>query len=244
LNIGQAGIDTWYADELLARVCNETGAAANEVSYAFDVLEEHGWLEREDNLVWVKGHIADDPHMRSGNPKHRLSVQRHLAGLPRCGMVKRFCHAHPDWIPIDEATVMGLEWVFEGYAEASEITRKKTKAKQITTHDFDTSDASGSRYAFMGAMRTVWASAYGGSIPPGSAKRLEPLVREHGEEEVARRFANYCGATNARYSSVPRFVSTFGAWGSPPVRVDDSSVIGVGGVPSAEELEAIGIRIR
>lgn len=245
MNVGQAGITTWYPDELLARVSNETGASPDDVAQALDLLEEHGWIEREDNLLWVKGHITDDPHMRSGNPKHRVSIQRHVAGLPRCGMVMRFCLEHPDWIPIDEAHAMGIEWVFNVNQEASPNRSRKTSTTPTADEDpTDTASRSEPRYAFMGELKRVWLETYGGAIPAGSAKRLEPLVKLHGVAEVARRFRIYCSATQAPYASVPRFASTFGAWAKPPASESDSRLVGVGGVPTAEELESAGIRIR
>lgn len=73
------------------------------------------------------------------------------------------------------------------------------------------------RFAFMSIIRPVWFGCYGGDIPPGSAKLLEPLVREHGVEEVARRLKVYCEATEAPFASIYKFVSTFGSWGASPV---------------------------
>jgi hypothetical protein len=69
-------------------------------------------------------------------------------------------------------------------------------------------------YAFMGELRPVWETAYGGPIPPGTAKRLKPLVDRHGAQEVATRLAHYLAATDARFASIPRFISTYGTWGS------------------------------
>ncbi len=114
MNIGAVGIDTWYPEELSARLCSESGAAPDKVALALDVLEHGGWIEREDNIIWVKGHITHDPHLVPANPKHRKSVQRHLAGLPRIGLVRRFVEAHPEWCPPAEMAVMGMSWVSDG----------------------------------------------------------------------------------------------------------------------------------
>jgi hypothetical protein len=69
-------------------------------------------------------------------------------------------------------------------------------------------------YAFMGEMCPVWQTAYGGPIPPGTAKRLKPLVDQFGSQEVATRLANYLATTDAQFASIPRFVSTYGHWNS------------------------------
>lgn len=245
LNIGLTGIATWYPDELLARVTSESGASAEDVAYALDLLEEHGWIEREDNVVWVKGQLEHDPHLSSSNSKHRSSVQQHVAGLPRIGIVLRFCSEHRDWIPMEEAIAMGIDWVLDGNLGATTNRNRKTKRIPKAKANQDGPGLrSESRYAFMGEMRGVWLEAYGGAIPAGSPKRLEPLVKLHGVDEVARRFRIYTSSTQAAYASVPRFVSTFGAWGQPSGSGSDSRILGVGGVPTAEELESAGIRIR
>jgi hypothetical protein len=57
-----------------------------------------------------------------------------------------------------------------------------------------------SRYAFMGELRPVWRNAYGGEIPEGSARTLEPLVKKHGVELVATRLANYLAKTDAQFA--------------------------------------------
>lgn len=96
-------------------------------------------------------------------------------------------------------------------------------------------------YAFMAEMRSVWHSAYGGDIPPGTAKRLKPLVDQHGSVEVATRLAHYLAATDPQFASVPRFVSTFGAWDKP---AGGDRLVGVGRDPTPEELAAAGIYLR
>lgn len=96
-------------------------------------------------------------------------------------------------------------------------------------------------FAFMAELRPVWREIYGGDLPPGSAKRLKPLVGEHGVEEVARRLRIYCQSTPAPFASVPKFASTFGNWDKPAQNGD--RLIGVGGDPTPEELASVGIRL-
>lgn len=74
------------------------------------------------------------------------------------------------------------------------------------------------RYAFMGEVRPVWRNAYGGEIPEGSARTLEPLVNKHGVQLVALRLANYVGKTPAQYASIPKFKATFGTWDTPAAK--------------------------
>lgn len=94
--------------------------------------------------------------------------------------------------------------------------QKPTPSSSSSTSKLKTPDAAAPEriYAFMGEMRPVWQTAYGGAIPPGAAKRLKPLVDQFGAEEVAMRLAHYLASTDAQYASIPRFVSTYGTWGS------------------------------
>lgn len=114
MNFNFTGIDTWYPDELRARIANESGASEEDVETSFDVLERTGWMKREDNVVWLVGHINHDPHMKPSDPKHRKAAQRVLAGLPRSAIVEGYLKAHPEWFPKPERSPMGLAWAFEG----------------------------------------------------------------------------------------------------------------------------------
>lgn len=125
MNSSAVGLDTWYQDELLARLSSESGASTDQVDESLTFLDSNGWTEREDNIVWVKGHITHDPHLNPANPKHRKSVQRHIAGLPRIPIVMRFCFENKVWIPKGEATAMGISWVFDGYREPMPIRSRK-----------------------------------------------------------------------------------------------------------------------
>lgn len=126
MNTSAAGIDIWYPDELVARVSSESGATPDQVRLTLDILEHENWIGREENLVWVVGHITHDPHLTPLDAKHRKSTQRHLAGLPRLGLVRAFIKAHPDWFPKQESASMGLGWAFEG---PSKGVRSKKKIK-------------------------------------------------------------------------------------------------------------------
>ena len=93
--------------------------------------------------------------------------------------------------------------------------QKVTPSSSSSTSETTTHVPAERIYAFMGEMRPVWVTAYGGEIPPGTAKRLKPLVDRHGAPEVATRLAHYLAATDAQFASIPRFVSTFGSWDKP-----------------------------
>jgi hypothetical protein len=131
LNVGASGIDVQYPDALVAMLSAQTGCGPDDVRAALDELEEHGWLRREANVVWLVGHLANDPNIKSSDPKHRKGVQRHVSGLPRLAIVRAFVAAHPDFFPPSEGPSMGLAWAFEGPSKQEEGRRERKKG--VTT---------------------------------------------------------------------------------------------------------------
>ena len=99
LNLGPSGIDVFYPAALLHQLAAQAGAPTDAVSDALDTLEQEGWIKREANVIWIVGQLDNDPHVNSSDTKHRKSVARHLAGLPRIPIVKEFIAAHPDMYP-------------------------------------------------------------------------------------------------------------------------------------------------
>lgn len=57
-------------------------------------------------------------------------------------------------------------------------------------------------------MNAAWTL---GTLPPGSATLLQPVVAAVGEEEAAERMANYCAQTDPRYATVRDFVTKHAA---------------------------------
>lgn len=113
-NVAQWGIIVSYPGEATARIANQSGYPAATVDAAFTELEETGWIQRNDNVLWVKDHLSEDPHLSPLNPKHRLALLRHLAGLPKLSIVKDFAEHYELWVPIEEAMPMGMSWVWNG----------------------------------------------------------------------------------------------------------------------------------
>lgn len=107
---GAAGIDVLYHAEILARLTVETGWSAETVIADLDTLEAAGWIRREDNIVWVVGHLTYDPHARAHEPKKRIGIQRHVAALPRRPIVKAYIAQHAVWFPPAECEAEGLGW--------------------------------------------------------------------------------------------------------------------------------------
>ncbi len=124
MNLSGVGIDVWYTEELVSRLAEESGYTTDQVRLSLDILEHEGWVKREDNVIWAVGQLAFDPHMKPADPKHRKSVQRHVAGLPRMGLVRQFVEAHPDFFPASEGHSMGLGWAFDAPSRKSRRPKK------------------------------------------------------------------------------------------------------------------------
>lgn len=253
MNIGAVGIDTWYPDELISRLTSESGATVDQVNLTLEILAHAGWIEREDNVIWVKQHLHFDPHLVPSNPKHRKSVQRHVAGMPRLGIIRRFVAENAEWFPQKEAIAMGMEWVSNGEAKRTR-TPSGTPKKVSHTHsdqekekedekDSDKPPASGeavSPFAFMGRINAIHREFYGGEPPKGTATALAPLVAALGVDDLEARFRVYCQQTQAAFLNIPKFARTWKAYSAEPTT---PKLIGVGGEPTPEELASIGIRL-
>ena len=102
MSLGPSGIEMHYPEALVHNISARTGADPDDVRSSLGVLEEHGWIVREGNVIWIAGQLKHDPGLKAENPKHRASIQRHVAGLPRLRIVRSFIDAHPEFFPPDE----------------------------------------------------------------------------------------------------------------------------------------------
>lgn len=134
MNTGMAGIETWYHDEMVARVSSETGASAMQVCAAFNTLENAGWIKREDNVLWLVDHLTYDPHALVTNSKHRKSVQRHVAGMPHMAIVRAFIEHHAGWFPVAECEAAGIRLdsypITESISEPNRVSDKEPIPKK------------------------------------------------------------------------------------------------------------------
>jgi hypothetical protein len=97
LNMGPTGIEVHYRGALAHQVAAQTGVPAEAVTAAMDELEAGDWIRQEGNILWVVGQLDHDPHLKDNDQKHRKSVVKHVAGLPRLAIVRRFIEEHPQW---------------------------------------------------------------------------------------------------------------------------------------------------
>jgi hypothetical protein len=127
INLGPAGIEVHYPRALAEQLAQQTGAgSATAVAAALDTLERDGWIQREGNVIWIVRQLEFEPNMKPADAKHRKSIQRHVAGLPRLTIVARFIAAYPDWFPAEEFTPpKGLTRACEGPSKAPATTEDR-----------------------------------------------------------------------------------------------------------------------
>lgn len=128
MNVSPSGIDVWYPDELVVRLSAESGCTADQVRLTLDILEHERWIRRDDNIIWVVGHLTHDPHLSALDPKHRKGIQRAVAGLPHSDLVKQFVCEYSEWFPVAEAQIMGLGWALQGPRKG--LRRGKTNSRR------------------------------------------------------------------------------------------------------------------
>ena len=84
---------------------------------------------------------------------------------------------------------------------------------------------------WMGLVRPAWTL---GTLPPGAATQLEPVVAAIGAEETAARIRRYCEETDPQYASLRSFVTKHAAY------ADVSAVDPATGLPNAAGMRALG----
>lgn len=104
LSTGPSGLEVRYRGELIEMLAEKTGIPSACLGDAIQELKNEGWIRHESNVLWIIGHLHHDPSLDVGNVNHRKSVQRHVGGLPRVGIVGEFVRANPDWFPPAEYT--------------------------------------------------------------------------------------------------------------------------------------------
>jgi hypothetical protein len=110
---------------LTLRLCTQAGAAAIFRVYVSMLAEQTGlevmdvekalgelacspspekpWIYQEGPIIWVRNALRYDPNLRLADDKHRKSVERAVAALPRLGIVAKFCRYYQIASPFDGA---------------------------------------------------------------------------------------------------------------------------------------------
>jgi len=200
LNMGPSGIDVFYPSALVFQLAAQTGASPNAVTEALVELEESGWLLREQNVVWLIGHLKHDPHVSASDSKHRKSVGRHLSGLPRLDIVRAFVVAHPEFFPPTDSPLPELAWAIEGPSKghrSREYEKEYEKESRVRKKRSPAADAAAPRANWVDRIATHWNANVGRIAPGHVGASAKPAVDEHGIDLVERAMLAYIAQMQA-----------------------------------------------
>jgi len=96
--VGPACIFTGF----LSLMCDYTGYPPDVVSGALEELRRDGWIETEENVIWIVNGLRYDPFVHMGDTKHEKAIRDSLEGLPRLKIVLRFCDYYGIDRPFDD----------------------------------------------------------------------------------------------------------------------------------------------
>ena len=87
-------------------VAEQTGIEVSEVEKALGELAsspspERPWIFRDGPVVWVRNALRYDPNLRLADEKHKKSVERAVAALPRLPIVAKFCRYYEITSPLN-----------------------------------------------------------------------------------------------------------------------------------------------
>lgn len=69
----------------------QTGYTVDILGTALEELERTGWIQRESGILWIRNGLKYDPSIRMNNTRHLENIRRAILGLPKSGLVARFC---------------------------------------------------------------------------------------------------------------------------------------------------------
>jgi hypothetical protein len=95
--LGPAGIFRYYP-------AVQTGLDGDELAKALTELEAHFWVVREGPILWLRNALLHDPSIRLSDMKHRKTVEKWVAGLPKLGIVLTFCEYYKITRPFEGPT--------------------------------------------------------------------------------------------------------------------------------------------
>lgn len=95
LNLGKAGIGVCYPGSLVDPI----GIPLEMVSSAIDELFHGGWIAVERNVVWIRNGLRFEPSLSLNNDNHRASIEKHIRGLPKLGIVNDYAEYYGLSVP-------------------------------------------------------------------------------------------------------------------------------------------------
>lgn len=160
LMCGQAGICVIPA--LHFTLEEHTGIRSEDCVFVMRELEEHGWVKRERNIVWVIDGLKHEPGYAKGNPNHQKALLKYLDSLPHLQIVEDF-RTYYSYLPgLGGAIVPPKEKVAPGKAPVP------AKAKETWVQE----------------AVVFWEETVGTVGHARMGKALKPSVVKHGWDKV------------------------------------------------------------
>jgi hypothetical protein len=82
-----------------AVLAEDAALLPEEAAAGLDDLAEHGWIEREGNVIWLVRGLEFEPHLNDRDAKHRKYILAVIEALPSRNIVRRFVHRYANWFP-------------------------------------------------------------------------------------------------------------------------------------------------
>lgn len=199
LSLGRAQIGIIDAAE--AVLAAKTGIAEADVRGALAALSAGRWICREGNVLWVVNGLKEEPILKVRDRKHRLGVQREVAGLPRLAIVDEFRAFYPDWFSELAAAAPNqsanpAEEPSEGLVSSFEAGERDGEQTETETERETDRAASIIRAVNRGVQRNPLIRPPKNDLSPSpknleAAKQLDGIPLSFILEAAERRAANY-----------------------------------------------------
>jgi len=179
LMLGPSGIDILRAHETALE--EPTGLDAPGIARGLDELEAGRWLVREGDVLWLRNVLRYNPHMTTRNERHRTGILKHLQGLPRYMIVRRFADYYglPDPFP-GEVSDSHSDSHSDSLPDSHSVPYGKHETRDTTHETRDTRHDTGHRSNDTRTPDAVVPDARR-SDTPGQNGRLESFLGEHAD---------------------------------------------------------------
>lgn len=110
---------TGYTERILLKGLEELQAARPHERNDF------GWIERDSCVMWIITGLENDPNRRLSDKKHRTSVEGWLKGLPKSGIITKFCDYYHLRSPFDAPVLTHRTGILPAVAVAGAVAGEK-----------------------------------------------------------------------------------------------------------------------
>lgn len=183
-----------------------------EVRKALAELQEQGWIEVEENVVWLVRGFEFEPSFEPSNINQRKYVQRTLDALPNLPIVQRWKARYAAWVP--EGYVpppsKGLPDPLRSSTTTTTTTPKEQDQKLSgrAKKPRDTTEPSNNWPA---EFSEIWVKNIGAMNPGRIGKELKDLVGVHGVDAVRTALVVYA-EEGPEKRDVRWFANDYGNW--------------------------------